>query len=577
MFLAAAPQRHCKRATDTIMTPPASLECLLACGADSADLAVFERFIANDTLQPASAMSVFATLSASLVDIPYNAYTRVSMHAAVEVRDAAYQARFSKMLKQSLDLDDIDYFDRFEQLVPPIQRYVTHPSDISARRLYEAFDFDYLISTHHAVEDTYAQMFFDTLGQLNLDIPAFHMFALFVCLTSGNPHIVQNFLFALSVTSGPVPLALLDVLGRYDIYNLPSYALIDRVQGLDAGERHSLILTHLKSMDPAFYFDKLDIIEVARHEPMRWWAALNTSTDASIVYFCRTLMAQRVCDDHLLAALDHYIWCVSQRENDSHDPATGSNTCSRALEGSLHDYLRHNIHHISASQSAASLIQHRYRALAQLNADYRYSATVPESVQAIETLLESIAGIYAAPRFDDVILKRAPDLAHESAGYSSLLRPAGHRYDLFIQAKMAAPERWFARELKRVEAHDFANWGTLCLVLETGVQFNALSVWLLKEMARKALPSSALDALISDAVSHCPVGSELLLHARRFFAHVLESEHPHWVLQALSVLLKRQSNGHALPPELKPALRALDTEAFKPLHLHYFNRLLELS
>lgn len=573
-MLAVLTRYHYNHSADFYVTTSVIFQHLATCGTHADDLALFERLLANGTFQPAGAISLFDQLSANVIEIPSDAYKSRSVHQALRLTDTAYDKRLKSLIAQSIDLTESDYKNVFEGLLPTIERYVEHPSEITARRLYQAFDFDLIISAHHAVEDIYAEMLLNILRTHKVDSHGFHAFALFACLTSVNPHVVQNFLFALGATSGPVPHALLNVLGRYEPFNLPSYALIDRVPGLNDDAKHDLAFTLLKSMDEAFYFKKLEAIDMSGDASMSYWAALNTSTETSILYFCEHLMAETVRDDHLLAALDHYIWCVSRLVKSGDEYTLDGGEILRSLEEKLWQYLKKYMHCVSDSDEAASLIRWRYRRLAILNAEYNYSAASQKRRQAITSMLDAIAQVYAQPRFDDMVAALARDLADQSSGYSNLLRPAGHRYDLLIQAKIAAAQRWFPRELSRVQAHDFANWGTLTLVLQTGVQFNALCNWLLKEMARDALPSDVLDALVYEALLHYPANSDMLLQARHFFVKALASQNGKWVPRALSALHKHVSSGHPLPSELIAPLRALDTAEFKRLHLHFLDRLL---
>ena len=551
-------------------------EHLVACGASDDDLSLFERLFTNETLQPASSTALFDRLSEALIEIPCDTWSRRSVHALVRVPDESYYDRNHQMLLRSCDLNDLDYRDAFEKLIAPIQRYVACPNEITALGLYKAFDFDCLISEHHALEGINAQIFLKTLRRHDAAGRAFHIFALFVCFRSDNPHIIQNFLFALLATSGPVPLALLDVLGRYEIYNSPSYNLIERIPNLSATDRFRLIFTHLKSMDETYHAGKLDVIETCGNKDAKTWAALNVSSAASIQYFCKHLMAQSVTDHHILAAVDHYCWAASKLAQQDGLSSPKNATQVWDFEAMLRRYLTRHIDHISGSDEAISAMPQRYTQLKQMSEAWRYNSVVNHGDDGIDSVLDAIEQTFAHPRFDDIVGDRAPDLADQSNGYTSLLRPAGHRYSLYIQAKIAASERWFPRELVRAQAGDFSNWGTLTLLLQTGPQFSALSTWLLKELANNALPKRVLEALISDVLLHYPANSELLLPAHALFLKVLELQYSNWVPQALSALHKHTSNGNALPTELIPALKALDTEQLRRLHQHFLDRLLNL-
>jgi hypothetical protein len=548
---------------------------LAACGARSEDLALFDQLRANETLQAKSVTPLYEELSNALITIAPNTYNQASMLAAVRIPNDAYYKRFEQMLRLSMDFDEGDYLDQFDQLARPIEQFSAHQSEMSALRVAKALDFDLVISPHHAAEDHVSTLFTKTLRRHGLGDRAFHFLALFICFTSSNPHLVQNCLYALQVTSQAVPRALLDVLGRYEPYNLLCYALIDRVEGLKECERLELAFTLFKSMDATFYGDKLELIEASGDADMKHWAALNVYSQPSLQYFCDHLLAEEISDDHLFAALDHYHWVVSTLEENHGEGSVEALGDILAFEACLRRYLTNQIGTISGEEWQISRLNWRYHTLAKLNEACRYKGVLASSPKAIDTVLDAIAETAAQPRFDDMIAARAPDLADQSDGYTSLLRPAGHRYNLYVQAKVAAAQRWFPRELARAEAGDFANWGTLTLLLQDGVQFNALCAWLLKEMRAAKLAKATVDALVYDALLYYPATSDLLLHARQFFDKILRSENARWVTRALSALHQQRSKGHGVPTELLSALKEVDTTEFKRLHLHFLEKLLQ--
>lgn len=575
MFLAAGSWRGCKRQQGLIVTNTDVFAHLVACGAGDMDIALFDQLRANETLQAKSETPLFEELSNALITIEHNTYNQASVLAAVRIPNDAYHKRFDEMLLRCIDFDDGAYLDQFDQLARPIDQFSAHPSELSALRVAKALDFDLVISPHHAAEDHVSTLFTKTLRRHGLGDRAFHVLALFICFTSSNPHLIQNCLYALQVTSHAIPRALLDVLGRYEPYNLLCYALIDRVEGLEERERLELAFTLFKSMDATFYGDKLALIDASGDADMKRWAALNVSSRPFVQYFCGELLAEEVSDDHLFAALDHYHWAVSTLEENHGEGSADVLSETLGFEACLRSYLTTQISIISGEEWQVSRLNWRYNTLAKLNESCRYKGVLASSPKAIDTVLDAIAETAAQSRFDDIIAARAPDLADQSNGYTSLLRPAGHRYNLYVQAKVAAAQRWFPRELARAEAGDFANWGTLTLLLQDGVQFNALCAWLLKELRAETLPEAALDALAYDALLYYPATSDLLLHARQFFDKILRSGNARWVTPALSALNQHRSNGHAVPAELLSTLKKVDTTGFKRLHLHFLEKLLQ--
>lgn len=559
------------------MTGSAVFDHLRACGAGDDDIVFFKRLVANETLQSASVVPLFDQLNATLTEIPCHTYNRLSLHALVRLPTEAYYKRFRQLLLRSVDFDDADFVDLAEHVVKPIQRFSAHPDEISAVSLYKAFDFDVALSAHHAAEDHGPEIFSRTLRRHDVNGHTFHLFALFVCFTSHNPHVIQNFLFALSVTSGLVPEVLLNVLGRYEVYNLPSFELIDRVPHRTEKERLRLIFTHLKSMDDAFYAIKPDVIETTNDTDMKMWAALNVSSAPSAQYFCDHLKPDDINQHHVLAALDHYCWTLSELDTDSQGGSPGNTALLCRLEEHLRGYLKEHVDALCAESCVISLLRQRYSRLAALNQSCLRKSIVERVPHDAQSVLDVITQAVAQPRFDEYIAAHASDSAGRKDGHSSLLRPAGHCYDLCIQAKVASSDRWFPHELARVEAGDFANWGTLTLLLQNSVQFNGLSAWLLKEMKKGVLPQPTLDALVQDALRCYPAASAPLLHAHQLFAKALTSQNASLVRAALSALHHQKSKGHGVPAELIFALKAVDKTGLKSMHKRFLDALLELN
>lgn len=499
------------------------------------------------------------------------------MHALVRLPTEAYYERFQQLLLRSTDFDDVDFVGLAEQIIKPIQRFNLKPGELSAVRLFKAFDFDVALSAHHSTEDYGSEIFLRALRSHDVDRRAFHLFALFVCFTSHNPHVIQNFLFALSVTSCPVPGALLNVLGRYEVFNLPSFELIDRVPHETEKERLRLIFTHLKSMDAEFYAKKLDVIETSKNTDIKTWAALNVSSASSAQYFCDHLKPNKIHQHYFLAALDHYSWTLSELDASNQEGFSGNAALLYNLEEHLRGYLIEHVSTFCVEDGVIPHLRQHYRKLAAFNQSCLRKGVRGRAPHDAESVLDAIAQAVAEPGFDSYVAAHAPDLADQKYGYSSLLRPAGHCYDLCIQAKVASSDRWFPQELARAEVGDFANWGTLTLLLQNGVQFNELSAWLLKEMKKGVLPQTTLDALVQDALRYYPATSEPLLHARQLFAKALTSQNASLVREALSALHHQKSKGHGVPAELFLVLKAVDKTGLKSMHQRFLDALMELD
>jgi len=559
------------------MITPDVFNHLRACGASGDDIALFQRLIANETLQPVSALPLFERLNEALIEIPGRAYNRVSMHASVRLPIHDYYDRFHQLTSQLMDFDEVAFIALAEQLKESIERFSAQPGELSATRLYKAFDFDAALSAHHAVEDYGSAIFLRTLRRYQVSSPIFHVFALFICFTSTNPHVIQNLLFALLVTNGPVPAALLNVLGRYEPYNLPSFALIGRVPDLTEVERQRLILTHLKSMDDAFYGNKLDVIEMSGDADMNAWAALNVSSASSARYFCDVLIHEDASQDQFLAALDHYGWALTGLEAIGRGQLGEDEAFLWSVVERTQAYIIETVGAILLEGEVFLRLRERYGQFASLNEACGHTDALARTPKTIESVLDAVTQAAAQSRFDAFVAAHAPDLPDQRNGYSSLVRPAGHRYDFFIQVKIAASDRWFPRELARAEDGDLANWGTLTLLLTNGVQFNSLSAWLLKELKNAALPKVTLDALVHDALLHYPASSALWLHARHLFSKALTSHDGKLVRRAISALHRHRSQGHDVPGELHPALQAVNREDLKKLYQRMLEELLTLQ
>lgn len=549
-------------------------------GATASQIAIFKALVANDTLWGKNETSLYQRLSENLLQVPSDENNRLSIHRDVVLPDKAHNSRFNDLALQSSKIQAREWEDLFPQLIKCIQEFSERPSEISALRLYRAFDFEDILAPNHCPNEGYSDHFFKPLKAATFDKAAFHAFAVFVGFNSGNAHIIQNVLMALTVCPGAIPFILLDVLGRYEPYNLVSFELIRKVPNVTDTEREDLTFTHFRSMDSGFYFEKMECIEATSNTTMKRWAALNTTSEFAAQYYSDEFFSQTPNSAELLAAFDHYIWCASQLMTNFEVPEIRQ-TVARSLEPEYLIYLYENLEQLTATDCHACWIGSRSASLYHKIMSDNWQTDTPGIHARARDLHKAIATRLAAPDFDDILTRLTPDLASESSSYFSLVRPPSHSYGIFIDAKSIGSDIWFPRELERVKSGDMSNWGTLEIVLKTSTQFNVLSAWLLDEIKDQSLPDlrgHLFGVPMTDFVHRClklyPFSANLLLHGRKLMVLILRSKQTKLRSRVLRILYKNQSAGYDVPPEFIHMLKGLDPKSISVLDKWHWEKIL---
>ena len=557
---------------------PLHVDILKNHGATPAQITLFKNLVEKQILCRKPYTAIYDILALDPPDIAWDEYNRFTVFNKIRFPDDFYIKRFHHLATQSTNDSERAYRDLFPNLIKLAKIYSDTPNEKTAHRLYQAFNFNDVFSPNNDPNDGYSPHFFEPFQAAKFDKQTFHVFALFVCFTSDNAHIVQNFLLALRVVPGPIPFALLDVLGRYEPYNLASYELIDRVPHISNLTREVLNFTHLKSMDALFHYNRPDKLQ---RKEATYWASLNTSSDFFAQYFHDEMLGL-VPNHHLMfAALDHYTWCVRKnfgREKIDPDRAT----LLRKLEGQYYDYLCVNLDLILPNDDHAKWMQCHYINLSTAIDTYDSETGETNIHDKVESLLDRITHIFSTPDFDNILTRFAPDLADHEAGYYSILRPSSHRYNLFIEAKIMAAEVWFPRELKRVQFGDTSNLGTLSLTIRTHQQFNVLSNWLLEIIGHTPLTNSnnnplgvPFPDLLHFFLCLYPGPSELLLHTRRLLGVSLSSRESKLVKRAIFILYRHKKSGYDIPSEFESRLEKINIGALSNMYARFLRLILE--